>query len=396
MLKTLPRICICFFAISTVLSEEPQETEVNKFDRATRCSERKRSDKQDCKFASKEGLEHLKKSINIIKFDCGEVCDTSTKIEKKRGKPNGKYVKSLQKKINCPIITTSTAFEGFNELQTRTGCHQNAKTPPTACDIPDNYLEDYLYGGRVELYDVFTYDNYGWPNDKRVGVGIGPWTDNNLEASKKQLRFNQLSSGVGIRTNIEIDTIVKTYMSKQVTDGRVLVLGGTSVNLEAIMLENWAKEIIHVLEEPQKNYIEDEDVTVVTPAGFTELIKTGKFDLEEDKFDAVISVYDLANEGMSRLMGKINPWGDLVQMARAWCLTKQGGRALIGLPSDKKDRVIFNKGRIYSEIQLSHLFSNWKQIHTTDRYLHHRNSTEFENLESTPHFQYGSFHVLEK
>ena len=43
-----------------------------------------------------------------------------------------------------------------------------------------------------------------------------PWTDNNLEASKKQLRFNQLSSGVGIRTNIEIDTIVKTYMSKQV------------------------------------------------------------------------------------------------------------------------------------------------------------------------------------
>ena len=59
------------------------------------------------------------------------------------------------------------------QLQTRTGCHQNAKTPPTACDIPDNYLEDYLYGGRVELYDVFTYDNYGWPNDKRVGVGIG-------------------------------------------------------------------------------------------------------------------------------------------------------------------------------------------------------------------------------
>ena len=112
------------------------------------------------------------------------------------------------------------------------------------------------------------------------------------------------------------DTGYKYNSCFQVTDGRVLVLGGTSVNLEAIMLENWAKEIIHVLEEPQNNLIEDEDITVVTPAGFTELIKTGKFDLEEDKFDAVISVYDLANEGMSRLMGKINPWGDLVQMAR--------------------------------------------------------------------------------
>ena len=116
--------------------------------------------------------------------------------------------------------------------------------------------------------------------------------------------------------DLGIDNGYKHNCCFQVTDGRVLVLGGTSVNLEAIMLENWAKEIIHVLEEPQKNYIEDEDVTVVTPAGFTELIKTGKFDLEEDKFDAVISVYDLANEGMSRLMGKINPWGDLVQMAR--------------------------------------------------------------------------------
>jgi hypothetical protein len=29
----------------------------------------------------------------------------------------------------------------------------------------------------------------------------------------------------------------------------------------------------------------------------------------------------------------LNPWGDLITMARAWCLLKPGGRAIVGTPS---------------------------------------------------------------
>ncbi len=29
----------------------------------------------------------------------------------------------------------------------------------------------------------------------------------------------------------------------------------------------------------------------------------------------------------------LNPWGDLIVMARAWCLVKPGGKALVGVPS---------------------------------------------------------------
>jgi hypothetical protein len=29
----------------------------------------------------------------------------------------------------------------------------------------------------------------------------------------------------------------------------------------------------------------------------------------------------------------LNPWGDLIAMARAWCLVKPGGKALVGVPS---------------------------------------------------------------
>jgi hypothetical protein len=57
----------------------------------------------------------------------------------------------------------------------------------------------------------------------------------------------------------------------------------------------------------------------------------------------------------------LNPWGDLIGMARAWCLVKPGGRALVGVPSGP-DIVVFNSHRIYGPVAYSHLFANWKQV----------------------------------
>ena len=59
----------------------------------------------------------------------------------------------------------------------------------------------------------------------------------------------------------------------------------------------------------------------------------------------------------------LNPWGDLITMARAWCVLKPGGRALIGVPiGPGKDQIYFNTHRNYGPIMLPHLFANWKQI----------------------------------
>ena len=50
-------------------------------------------------------------------------------------------------------------------------------------------------------------------------------------------------------------------------------------------------------------------------------------------------------------------------MARAWCVLKPGGRALIGIPiGPGVDRIYFNSHKLYGPLMLSHLFSNWKQI----------------------------------
>ena len=62
----------------------------------------------------------------------------------------------------------------------------------------------------------------------------------------------------------------------------------------------------------------------------------------------------------------INPWADLITMAKAWCIVKKGGLSLVGVPSQFNGvsgfgSIAFNAHRLYGRIQLSHLFANWKQ-----------------------------------
>ena len=52
-------------------------------------------------------------------------------------------------------------------------------------------------------------------------------------------------------------------------------------------------------------------------------------------------------------------------MARAWCLLKPGGKALLGFPFGQYDSVTFNTHRLYGKILTTQLFANFKVIGTT-------------------------------
>ena len=67
------------------------------------------------------------------------------------------------------------------------------------------------------------------------------------------------------------------------------------------------------------------------------------------------------NEIFIRYGDQLNPWGDLIAMARSWCLVKPGGHALVGLPSGE-EVIGFNSHRIYgpqtyAQVSTSHTFS---------------------------------------
>ena len=58
----------------------------------------------------------------------------------------------------------------------------------------------------------------------------------------------------------------------------------------------------------------------------------------------------------------------LVRLGCIKCVSKPGAKALIGFPFGK-DRVVFNSHKIYGPVMLSHVFANWKLIHTNADHL---------------------------
>ncbi len=59
----------------------------------------------------------------------------------------------------------------------------------------------------------------------------------------------------------------------------------------------------------------------------------------------------------------LNPWGDLIAMARSWCLVKPGGFGMVGVPTGP-DRIGFNSHKIYGPLAYAQLFANWEQVYT--------------------------------
>jgi hypothetical protein len=82
----------------------------------------------------------------------------------------------------------------------------------------------------------------------------------------------------------------------------------------------------------------------------------------------------------------LNPWGDLITMARAWCLVKPSGRALVGVPSGP-DTIIFNSHKLYGPIAYAQIFANWNQLYTEN---------DFSEFNKTCDHCYQPLHVIER
>ena len=64
-----------------------------------------------------------------------------------------------------------------------------------------------------------------------------------------------------------------------------------------------------------------------------------------EKFDIAISYSSIEHAGLGRFGDAMHPWGDLVTMAKTWCLVKPGGSAIIAVPTAKEDTIEYNAHR---------------------------------------------------
>merc|ERR1719411_609564 len=150
---------------------------------------------------------------------------------------------------------------------------------------------------------------------------------------------------------------IQEYMLDQVKDGHVLVIGSQNPWIEVILLEMGAAKITTL--EYAAIQTDHPQISTITPEELRQAYIKGK----APTFDAMITYSSLEHSGLGRYGDSLNPWGDLITMAKAWCLMKPKGRALVGVPSGM-DQVIFNSNRNYGRIMNSHLFANWNVIYS--------------------------------
>jgi len=61
-------------------------------------------------------------------------------------------------------------------------------------------------------------------------------------------------------------------------------------------------------------------------------------------YDAILSFSSLEHSGLGRYGDELNPWGDRQGVARAWCMTKPGGKLALGVEAGD-DTIAFNAHR---------------------------------------------------
>ena len=103
------------------------------------------------------------------------------------------------------------------------------------------------------------------------------------------------------------------------------MIGSQSPWIETILLEKGAAKIVTL--EYANITVEHPNITIMSPQQLKLLYNEQK----GPSFDAVVSFSSLEHSGLGRYGEALNPWGDLITMAKTWCLTKMGGKFLIGM-----------------------------------------------------------------
>eukprot|EP00095_Tigriopus_kingsejongensis_P012166 maker-scaffold345_size201316-snap-gene-1.21 protein:Tk12166 transcript:maker-scaffold345_size201316-snap-gene-1.21-mRNA-1 annotation:"hypothetical protein GUITHDRAFT_82324" len=267
-----------------------------------------------------------------IKANCGDICQTS--IEQTRSTPS-KWYDHVIKKFDCQTLFRNQDFDAYATL-----------SKPTDL-IPDFMLQDYSYQGRANIFQWFM-DESGGGNAKIY------WKENDVEKIIRKIRRGNFK-GFGYEAGEEIYRHIRDQMN--VTNKHVLIIGSRAPWLEAIFLFAGVGHITTL--EYAKIYSKHPKITAMVPPDFSQMYLNGTLPL----FDIVATYSSIEHSGLGRYGDGLNPFGDLIAMARAWCVLKEGGHALVGVPSGA-DGVAFNVHRIYGPVMYSHLFANWEQIYT--------------------------------
>ncbi|CAE7907810.1 unnamed protein product [Symbiodinium necroappetens] len=276
--------------------------------------------------------------------DCGHTCKLIADGENVVQGP-GKFVDEIRKKLDCQKLWLSPHMDvpGEGEL------------PPKLHELPGPLREMYSYGGLVDLKDNYMNSKY-YGSKKDVSGLKHHWTKEMIEELVSEAHEHKLRGTYGFN---ETQCLEAGLKDADLRGKKVLVIGSERPWVEALCLEHGASEVTTL---EYASLVSSHDrVHTITPPKMAAA-------MEKDvppSFDAIVTFSSVEHSGLGRYGDALNPFGDLITMARAWCVAKPGANLVLGVMSEgigkRRSKILFNAHRSYGRVTYAQLLANWKQ-----------------------------------
>ena len=265
---------------------------------------------------------------NSILRECGALCDIAVKQIK------GKFFNKRSVVSDCDSLFSETLFSSKG--------HGQEKAPKK---IPSDMLQGYTLNGAIPTKNWYFNQVYHGGTAKE-----SVWSFEMVEAQKKQCSDGKLKGSYSVsETNALLDGL---RHAPNLKGGRVLVIGSERPWVEACALAAGAKSVVTL--EYGKITSQHPDVSAFTPEEF----KKQYFAETLGTFDSIVTFSSVEHAGLGRYGDALNPWADVLEIARARCVTRTGGSLVIGVMYGN-DELVWNAHRIYGPKRWPYLTTNW-------------------------------------
>jgi hypothetical protein len=211
----------------------------------------------------------------------------------------------------------------------------------------------------VELQPYFTFDNAipitNHKPKRTIALGVPKttvWTEADIHQAMAEAKAGTLKGTYGVAAT----TLFRDDVGDLPIRGKsVMVIGTQKPWIEAILLHLGAAHVTTL--EYSHIVSHHAQITTLQPHEFRQKFLAGTL----EHFDGIVSHSSLEHSGLGRYGDTLNPWGDVLAVARAWCVTQPGGFLYLGLPTGK-DAIVSNWHRVYGRIRWPLVAANWRPL----------------------------------
>ena len=283
--------------------------------------------------------------LDRVRVACGKLCQLNSieALGKHLVKVEGSHLPMVVvPNVDCPAILDLDEMDAGDT------------TTPA---IPEELLQYFTLGAyRVTKHGKRRDIYLGGESEKKLWSTGNVWKEQEVNDEVQKVANGTSKGSYGYNATIYVrDKLSEIDMKEK----SVLVIGSSHPWVEAILLHHGAANITTLEYGEIKS--EHPQISTLTPDKFRACYKSG----ELPKFDGIVSHSSIEHSGLGRYGDALNPWGDIVTVARAWCVTKEGGFMYLGLPTGL-DLILSNWHRTYGKIRWPLVAANWKPQDHTD------------------------------